>query len=202
MTETTTQPASGAADRPDPAIGHVLVDTARRSIVHGLERGRPLPVHPEEYPQPLREHRASFVTLTRQGRLRGCIGMLEAIRPLIVDVAENAWAAAFRDPRFPPLGREEYPDVRVSVSVLTPPEDFPVRDEADLLARLVPGEHGLILEAGHRRATFLPKVWDELPDPREFLAHLKLKAGLPEDYWSADMRFQIYRSIDYAEKDA
>ncbi len=199
MMNTTTKPASTGADRPDPAIGRVLIDTARRSIVHGLEQGCPLPVRPEDHPMPLREQRATFVTLTRGGQLRGCIGMLEAIRPLIVDVAENAWAAAFRDPRFPPLRREEYPQIRVSVSVLTPPEDFPVRDEADLLARLVPGEHGLILEAGHHRATFLPKVWDELPDPHTFLAHLKLKAGLPADYWSAGMRFQVYRSIDYAE---
>ncbi len=183
----------------DPAVGRLLLEIARRSIAHGLTHGEPLPVDPEAYPPLVRAPGASFVTLTLRGQLRGCIGMLEAIRPLVQDVAENAYAAAFADPRFPPLGPKEFAYIRIAVSVLTAPEPLPVRSEAELLAWLEPHVHGLILEEGRRRATFLPKVWDELPDPAQFLAHLKLKAGLPPDYWSDRLRFYVYRSLDFAE---
>lgn len=187
-------PAAG-----DHHLRDALLGLARRAIAHGLAHGQPLPSEPAGQPPFLTEHRASFVTVTRHGRLRGCIGRLEAIRPLGVDVADNAFAAAFRDPRFAPVQSEEFDQLRLTVAVLTAPEPLPVRGEAELLARLEPGEHGLILEFGAHRATFLPKVWEQLPDAGEFVAQLKCKAGLPADCWSAALRFWVYRSVDYAE---
>lgn len=135
---------------------------------------------------------ATFVTLTRDGALRGCIGSLEACRPLRNDVEENARAAAFRDPRFPPVGTAEWPLLRVEVSLLTPAEPLPCTDEADALARLRPGFDGIVLSVGRHRATFLPQVWEQLPTPREFLARLKQKAGLPADFWSPDVQLARY----------
>ena len=108
------------------------------------------------------------------------------------DVAENAFAAAFRDPRFPPLRPDEYPRLEYHISILNPPEPMTVTSEADLLQQLRPGVDGLVLIEGARRATFLPSVWEQLPDPRQFLAHLKMKAGLPADYWSDSLRFERY----------
>ncbi len=178
--------------------GARLLQVAAASIAHGLETGRPLPVDAAAYPPPLRDPGAAFVTLHLHGRLRGCIGSLEAYRPLVVDVAENAFAAAFRDPRFPPLQPAETVGLEVEVSVLSAPEPLPVQDEATLLARLVPGVDGLILEDGPYRATFLPTVWESLPEPREFVAQLKRKAGLPASYWSPTLRFYRYRTQKFA----
>lgn len=149
-------------------------------------------------PQPVaerpewRQPGASFVTLARHGELRGCIGSLEAWRPLAEDVAANARAAAFRDPRFAPLTAGELAGIRVEVSLLTPPQPLPWRDEADALAQLQPHIDGVILSAGRHRATFLPQVWEQLPDPADFLAHLKRKAGLAADYWGSDLRLERY----------
>jgi len=140
----------------------------------------------------LGEAAATFVTLTQQGQLRGCIGSLEAHRPLARDVAANALAAAFHDPRFRPLGKDEFVRTRVEVSLLTPAEPFPVRDEADALARLRPLVDGLILSYRGRRASFLPQVWESLRAPGDFLAQLKLKAGLPADFWHADIVLARY----------
>ncbi len=140
----------------------------------------------------LSEPGATFVTLTQDGQLRGCIGSLEAQRPLAIDVAENAVAAAFRDHRFLPLRRDEFPGTRIEVSLLTAAQPFPVIDEEDALARLQPGHDGLILHFGRRRATFLPQVWESLPGPRQFLAQLKVKAGLPADFWHPDLSLSRY----------
>jgi AmmeMemoRadiSam system protein A len=140
----------------------------------------------------LRQPGASFVTLTKNGELRGCIGSLQAHRPLAEDVAANALASALRDPRFPPVLPRELPDIRIEISVLSAPVDFPVKDEADLLQKLQPGVHGLIIEDGMHRATFLPAVWEQLPAPRDFLAHLKHKAGLPLHHWSPTLKCQVY----------
>ncbi|MFN2310235.1 MAG: AmmeMemoRadiSam system protein A [Gammaproteobacteria bacterium] len=165
---------------------------AAASIRHGLEQGRPLTPDPQAYPETLRAARASFVTLNRHGALRGCIGSLEACRPLLVDVAENAFAAAFRDPRFPPLRAEELSDLEIHLSVLSPPAPVDFRDEADLIAQLRPGVDGLILSFDRHRGTFLPSVWSSLPQPAQFLTELKRKAGLPADFWSPDLRVQRY----------
>jgi len=164
-----------------PAQGETLLDVARRSIAHGLVHGRPLAVEPDDYDEALRAVRASFVTLNLCGQLRGCIGALEAGMPLVVDVTEHAFAAAFRDPRFAPLSEPEFRDVDLHISVLTPSTPIDFDDEADLLRQLRPGEDGLIIAKGARRATFLPSVWATLPDPVRFLSHLKLKARIDDD---------------------
>jgi AmmeMemoRadiSam system protein A len=133
----------------------------------------------------LRETGASFVTLTSQERLRGCIGTLRAARTLLEDVRHNAVAAAFHDPRFKPLTRDEYETIAVEISVLSPLMPMRFRDESDALAQLRVGVDGLVFEYGHHRSTFLPQVWEAYREPAEFLGHLKYKAGLPPDFWDA-----------------
>ncbi|UCF40943.1 MAG: AmmeMemoRadiSam system protein A [Gemmatimonadota bacterium] len=168
--------------------GAELLAIARASIRHGLDVGEPLPVDLEEMPVALRRPGASFVTLEIEGALRGCIGSFEAYRPLASDVSHNAYAAAFRDPRFPPLSPKELTELELHLSLLGPPVPLEVVGEAELLAILRPGVDGLILEDGGRRGLFLPQVWEQLPDPVDFVTHLKRKAGLPDDYWSPGMR--------------
>lgn len=167
--------------------GGTLVALARSSITHGLENGGPEAVDVLRFAEPLRANGACFVTLKRRGQLRGCIGSPQAWRPLVQDVAENAWRAAFHDPRFPPLTPPEWKEVGLSLSVLTPPEPFPVFDEADLVTRVRPGIDGLILGDGGKRGLFLPAVWESLPEPAAFVRELKRKAGLPADHWSPTM---------------
>ena len=171
-----------------------LLKIAHASIAHGLENGAPLPVVLEDESPALQETRATFVTLEIKGKLRGCIGTLEARNPLAEDVSEHAFAAAFEDPRFSPVAAGEAGQLDIHISILSPPEPLPCTDEADLLAKLRPGRDGLILQEGRRRATFLPAVWEDLPDPHQFLAHLKLKAGLPADHWSPTLRFARYQA--------
>ena len=147
----------------------------------------------------LSEKGASFVTLRLGGDLRGCIGSLVAYQPLKDDVRQNARAAAFEDPRFYPLSVREFEQVRIEVSVLSTPEPmaFSSRDEA--LEKLRPGVDGVILTAGRRRATFLPQVWDELPDKEEFISHLLMKAGLPPTYWDDSVRIERYTVTAFEE---
>jgi hypothetical protein len=142
---------------------------------------------------------ATFVTLMLEGRLRGCIGSLRAERALAVDVAENARAAAFRDPRFPKLTADEWPRCQVEVSLLSAAKPVRFADEADLIAQLCPGEDGVILEAEGRRATFLPQVWENLPDKRQFLQELQKKAGLPADMRLARCKVSRYRVIKWKQ---
>lgn len=172
-----------------------LMELAKNSIKHGLQTGRPIKINLDDYPEELTEPRATFVTLQINRRLRGCIGMLEAVRPLAEDVAENAFSAAFKDPRFPPLEAYELDNLEIHLSILTVAEPVLFSSEQDLVSQLQPGIDGLILEEGYRRGTFLPSVWESLPGPEQFLRHLKQKAGLPPDYWSKNIR--IYRY--YAE---
>jgi hypothetical protein len=155
-----------------------LLALARQSIAHGLAHGQPIPVRVDDYPTALREVLASFVTLELGGRLRGCVGSLLAHLPLVEDVALHAYDAAFRDARFAPVTAGETPRLEVHVSVLSPHEPIAIRDEEDLLRQLRPGVDGLVIAQGRRRATFLPSVWESLPDPAAFLHHLKLKAGI------------------------
>ena len=142
---------------------------------------------------------ATFVTLMKRGSLRGCIGTLSAYRPLLDDVRANACAAAFSDPRFAPVDADELPVITVEVSLLTPPAPLAFRDEADALAQLRPNVDGVILRAHHYRATFLPQVWEQLPDAPSFMAHLKQKAGLPADYWSPDVVLERYQVEKWKE---
>lgn len=169
-------------------IGTSLLRIARNAI--GERFG--LPPQPVIESPEWQEQAATFVTLSQRGDLRGCIGSLEAWRPLAEDVRANALAAAFRDPRFPPLTADEVPNTRIEVSLLTPAEPLPCRDEADALAQLRPHIDGIILSAGRHRATFLPQVWEQLPEPAVFLAQLKRKAGLAADYWGPDLVLQRY----------
>lgn len=178
----------------DPEDRAALLEVARASIRHGLEYASPLPVELPRFSPRLREPGACFVTIRRAGALRGCVGSLEATRPLVEDVAQNAFASAFRDPRFPPLAEEESRDLHIHLSVLTVPEPLPCGSEAELLSKLRPGVDGLILRDGIHRATFLPSVWESLADPKRFLVELKRKAGLGADHWSDGIRFQRYRA--------
>jgi hypothetical protein len=171
-----------------------LLDLAKSSIQHGLQTGRALKVKLADYPAELTERRATFVTLHKHHQLRGCIGMLEAVRPLAEDIAENAFLAAFRDPRFPPLAEDEFGDLDIHLSLLTPAEPVAFISEQNLIAQLQPGVDGLILEEGRRRGTFLPSVWEQLPEPEQFLRHLKQKAGLAPDYWSENIKIYRYRT--------
>lgn len=177
------------------ALGRQLLALARNAIEHRL---RGIPEAAAADPA-LAAPGAVFVTLTQGGELRGCIGSLEAWRPLAEDVRENACAAAFRDPRFPPLAADELPRTRVEVSLLTPAEPVAFADEADALRQLRPGKDGIVFECGGRRATFLPQVWEQLPEPARFLGQLKRKAGLPGDFWSDDVRLSRYRVDKWKE---
>jgi AmmeMemoRadiSam system protein B/AmmeMemoRadiSam system protein A len=147
----------------------------------------------------LKQAGATFVTLTRNGQLRGCIGSLSPQRPLVTDIAENALGAAFRDPRFPALTREEWPQCRVEVSLLSTPKPLRFADEADLLGQIVPGEDGLILEADGKRGTFLPQVWEGMPDKSVFLRELLKKAGLPQDTRLGRCKVSRYRVAKFHE---
>ena len=192
---------------PKPGIsggvaGPDIVRLARASIRHGLVHREPLPIKYDELPGALADPAATFTTLYFEGKLRGCCGTLEAVRPLAADVAYSAFRAAFRDPRFEPVGEHELSAIRLEVSVLSPLESMPVSDEADLLSRLTPGVDGLVIVAEGRHATFLPKVWEMLPDPEDFLAALKKKCGLASDYWSERLEFRRYQSTSYAESGA
>ena len=171
-----------------------LLDLAKSSIQHGLQTGRPLKINLADFPSELTERRATFVTLQKHHQLRGCIGMLEAVRPLAEDIAENAFLAAFKDPRFPPLADDEFGELEIHLSILTPAEPVSFTSEQNLITQLQPGIDGLILEEGRRRGTFLPSVWEQLPEPEEFLRHLKQKAGLAADYWSENIRIYRYRT--------
>jgi uncharacterized protein len=180
--------------------GAELLRLARGSIEHGLVHREPLPVHCDELPRALKHPAATFTTLRAGGQLRGCCGTLEAMRPLAEDVTRSAFRAAFRDPRFDPVAERELGAIRLEVSVLSPMESLSVSDEADLLNRLQPGADGLVIFASGRHATFLPAVWEMLPDPRQFLAALKAKCGLAEDYWSERLEFRRYRTTTYEEQ--
>jgi AmmeMemoRadiSam system protein B/AmmeMemoRadiSam system protein A len=178
-------------------LGPTLIELAGRSIASGLDTGGPLQVPVDAgMAARLAAPGAAFVTLRRRGALRGCIGSTVATRPLAIDVAQHAFNAAFRDPRFPRLEWLELAELVLAVSVLTPPEPMPFHDEGDLLAQLRPGVDGLIIEDLGRRSLFLPSVWEELAEPRHFLMALKLKAGLKAEHFSAGFRAQRFRSIE------
>lgn len=174
-----------------------LLELAARSIEHGLERGAPLSIDPQDYPEALQAGRATFVTLQIGGQLRGCIGVLQAFRPLVVDVAQNAYAAAFEDPRFPGLRPAEFPRLEIHISVLSPAEPLRFSSEADLLDQIRPGIDGLILQDRGQRGTFLPSVWEQLPRPEQFLEHLKRKAGLPFGHWSDTLQVARYTTESF-----
>jgi uncharacterized protein len=182
---------------PSTNAGQILLPIARASIARALGRD----FAASESAPWLMETGACFVTLTQQGELRGCIGTLQAHRPLLADVQVNAVAAAFRDPRFPPLSVRELDVTAVEVSLLSPMRPLAFSSQADALAQLRPFVDGVVLEFGAHRSTFLPQVWEQLPDPDEFMANLKRKAGLPASFWAAEVRLQRYTVDKWKESD-
>ncbi|QLG88958.1 AmmeMemoRadiSam system protein B [Chitinibacter bivalviorum] len=172
------------------ALGAALLQLARLNVAAtvGIELDVDMPDLPE-----LHEAGSTFVTLEREGRLRGCVGSIASARRLLDDVAHNARAAATQDWRFAPLSRAEWAGLRIEVSLLSRPAPFEVTSEQDACDQLVPLRDGVILEYHHHRATFLPQVWESLPEPRDFLAQLKLKAGLSAHFWSPEIRLQRYQ---------
>ena len=182
-----------------------LLALARASIdsvlAHGWASGELMPFSPVLLPPALTVRRSSFVTLRRNEELRGCCGTLDAPRPLAEDVWRNARAAAFNDYRFPALTAAEWPQVNLHLSLLTVPEPLDVTTEEQLLVLLRPSIDGLILESDTGRATFLPAVWEQLPDPVQFVRHLKMKAGWPATYWSNRVRCSRYATESFGEEE-
>ena len=176
--------------------GSVLLPIARAAIARALN----VPQAADETAPWLVEHGACFVTLTQYGELRGCIGSLQAHRPLLADVKENAVSAALRDPRFVPLSADELDITVVEISLLSATHAMNTRNEADALAQLRPGVDGIVLEYGRYRSTFLPQVWEQLPQPHQFMAHLKRKAGLPDDFWAEGVKLSRYTVTKWSEK--
>ncbi len=191
--------AFGVYEGGEVPAGHAgkrLLALARGAIESSLA-GREQPDPQGEFW--LKQAGATFVTLTKADALRGCIGSLEAARPLGVDVIENALAAAYRDPRFAPLTPAEWPHCRVEVSLLSAPKPMRFADEGDLLEQIRAGEDGLIVEADGRRATYLPQVWEAIPDKKIFLEELKRKAGIAADTRLGRCRISRYRVIKWQE---
>lgn len=168
-----------------------LLKLAADSIEMGLKDTQ-LEVDLIVYSRALRDPGASFVTINVRDQLRGCIGSLEIKRALAIDVVKNARAAAFDDPRFGALSQEEFENLHIHISVLSSPETIECASEDELVRQLRPRIDGVILEDGASRATYLPSVWEALPDPQKFLQQLKRKAGLSLDHWSETMKVQRY----------
>jgi AmmeMemoRadiSam system protein A len=177
--------------------GGVLLEVARESLEEAFGLGRV----PERNAAWLLEEGASFVTLTQEGALRGCLGSVRPRRSLLEDVRTNALGAAFRDVRFPSLVVEELPGTRIEVSVLSPLERLEIGSEEELLLQLRPGRDGLLLAYRHSTATFLPQVWEQLAEPREFVGRLKRKAGLGADFWAVGIDLWRYTVASWEERD-
>ena len=176
-----------------------LLKLARSTITAELKKGEAINL-PDPLPPILRQKRGCFVTLHKKGVLRGCVGTIEPVNSLADGIVENAINAAFRDPRFPPLAPEEIDAVDLEISLLTVPEILEFRNSDELLEKLKPGVHGVILSKGWHRATFLPQVWDQLPDKKSFLQHLCRKAGMTKDCWTdPDVEIQIYTAEHFSE---
>ncbi len=184
-----------------PEERRYLLNLARESIARAVQSQDPPPIGGDAVPETLRRPGASFVTLNKNNRLRGCIGSLEARRPLALDVQQNAIGAALRDPRFPPVRPEEVDDLTIEISVLSLPEPVDCDNVDELLDRLRPGVDGVVIERGWHRATFLPQVWEKVPDKEEFLHRLCLKAGLPGDaYRDGELGVSTYQVEKFKEE--
>jgi AmmeMemoRadiSam system protein A len=179
----------------------ILLTLAREALEHGV-RGQRLPeLDTESLPAVLREEGASFVTLTLQGQLRGCIGALQASQPLAEDVREHAVAAALEDYRFPPVTAREVKDIEIEISRLSAPAPLEYATPDDLITKLRPGIDGVVLKDGFRRATFLPQVWEQLPEPPTFLDHLCQKMGAPHDLWRRrHLAVEVYQVEEFHEQ--
>lgn len=215
LSQRSTEAATSPADRPgpvvvflDPPVGRLLtaeerrlaLHLARRSIVNAVETGRLPRIDRDALPLALLVPRACFVTLTRRGQLRGCIGLLTAQLPLYQAIVENAMAAALHDYRFEPVAPFELQELHIEISILTPAQPLRFDGPEDLLQQLEPGRDGVILRVGVRSATFLPQVWEKLPDKRQFMTQLALKAGCAPDAWrSPEAKVEVYQVEAFAE---
>jgi AmmeMemoRadiSam system protein A len=190
-------PSASTSDREiTPDRGRTLVRLAREAIE--LELGQAVP--PLDRPDWLQMPGATFVTLMRENRLRGCIGSIEPRRPIGEDVTQNAVAAATRDPRFLPMTADELADLKVEVTVLSPLEPLEVQGEADACQKLRPGVDGVVFTHRSAQSTFIPQMWEQLPAPKEFLRYLKKKAGLPDDFWDSDVQLQRFTAAKWREE--
>lgn len=188
-------PADSIQQPYPPEAGQLLLPLARAAIASELGI-----VYAANAENPwLRQAGASFITLMRDGKLRGCIGTLRPHRALADDVKANAVGAAFRDPRFPPLTTAEFAAVAVEISVLSPLEPLGFSNEPDALRQLRAGLDGIVFEYGRHTSTFLPQVWEQFNEPADFLAHLKYKAGLPPDFWDPDVKLSRYTVFKWRE---
>jgi AmmeMemoRadiSam system protein A len=177
----------------------LLLRLARTTIAAELNRPTTME-DPQDVSQNLMEKRGCFVSLHKKGILRGCIGRLEPVDPLISTVEENAKHAAFRDPRFPALTADELSEVEIEISILTIPKALTYRDGEDLKSQLEPGVHGVILSKGGHRATFLPQVWDQLPSKEDFLGQLCIKGGLKRNCWKEEKpTVEVYEAEYFSE---
>jgi len=179
-----------------------LLQLSRQALQHAAGRQPLPPLDLSTLPARLQQPGASFVTLTMDGQLRGCIGTLEPRLPLAEDVRQQTTAAALYDPRFPPVSPEEVPHISIEISVLSPLRPLIYQGAKDLLSKLQPGVDGVLISDGLRRATFLPQVWEKTPDAETFLAMLCQKAGLAPDHWKrGDLRVFTYRVESFEEED-
>lgn len=187
-------------DRLSPEERGILLKLARQAMEAAVKGESLPPLALEDLPARLRQLGASFVTLTSHGELRGCIGALEPYLPLAEDVREHAVAAALQDYRFPPVRPEELPEIQIEISRLTRPQPLDYDQPEELLRRLRPHIDGVILRDGFHRATFLPQVWEKIPQPEEFLSHLCLKMGAPPDLWRRKrLQVQVYQVEEFHE---
>lgn len=174
-----------------------LLGLAAAAIRYGLVNKTIMPVNTNDYDPDLQKPRACFVTLTRNEQLRGCIGSLDVKRALLENVIHNAWQAAFNDPRFPDVKHDELDSLHISISALTAPTTMQASSEQDLLSQLRPGVDGLIIDDGLHRATFLPSVWHQLPQPDNFIRQLKIKAGINNVDWLATTAIKRYTCQEF-----
>jgi len=179
----------------------ILLKLARSAIISELMKDRNIIAKPKDVSPLLKEKRGCFVTLHKGGSLRGCIGTIEPTTALISCVEENAINAAFRDPRFSPIDRDEVDAVDIEISVLTVPREIKHTNREDLKKQIIPGVHGVILSQGYRRSTFLPQVWEQLPQKEDFLEHLCLKGGMSRSAWrELSTRVEVYEAEYFSEK--
>ena len=192
--EASTRP-SNAPPMDDRAMlqqeGARIFRAAAQSVGYAVKNGKPPKVDISSFPSVLQETRATFITLNKSGQLRGCIGTIQAHQPLIADVVENAYKAAMKDPRFPPVQEDELSDIELSISLLSPFTEMSFTDEADFMRKVRPKIDGLIIADQGKRSVFLPQVWEGIPDTATFVSRLKQKAGLAADHWSDS--FQAWR---------
>ena len=180
----------------------LLLETARNAIRQELDKEEKLPLALDEYSPKLQENGACFITLMKNGVLRGCVGSIEAVQPLVQDVRERAVAAAFQDYRFPSLKLPELEEIRIEISRLTQPCTLNYEDPEDLITKLRPRIDGVILRYQTRRATFLPQVWEQLPNPELFLNRLCVKMGLDQSIWrTAKLQVETYQVEKFQEED-